>query len=174
MIVPFGERTPKQELRLPHPKSRSTATTEPVFPRNCWARPRARLAVITVFPTPPLPLRWRWCDTSKVALSPLMTQSSVQAMRKRGYASTQAEHSTIGQPNRENLLCSRYDVAIIPASIYNAFHERILIGVTAMKEGKDQRIRALKDHLRSLSDRKVPPLETFSWGKSFVWTKVET
>lgn len=26
-----------------------------------------------------------------------------------------------------------------------------------MKEGKDQRIRALKDHLRSLSDRKVPP-----------------
>ena len=26
-----------------------------------------------------------------------------------------------------------------------------------MKEGKDQRIRALKDHLRSLSDKKLPP-----------------
>ncbi len=66
-------------------------------------------------------------------------------------------HSTIGERNRENLLCSRYDVAIILATINNARHDGIPIGVTAMKEGKDQRIRALKDHLRSLSDRKVPP-----------------
>ena len=36
-------------------------------------------------------------------------------------------------------------------------NDGIPIGVTTMKEGKEQRIRALKDHLRSLSDKKPPP-----------------
>ena len=56
LIVPLGERTPRQEFRFPQPKSRSMATTGRFLVPNCWARLRERLAVITVLPTPPLPL----------------------------------------------------------------------------------------------------------------------